>query len=79
MADKPAIRPDVAVGDALKAVARDTLSDARRALEDRQKPDAIAVHDRDAETLEAAGLRVRRTRPTPRSASGVLLVQGVES
>src|SRR4051794_12283386 len=45
MADKPALRPDVAVGDALKAVARDTLSDARRALEDQQKPHAVAVHD----------------------------------
>src|SRR5438552_2333849 len=45
MADKPALRPDVAVGEALKAVARDTLSEARRALEDRQKPDASAVHD----------------------------------
>jgi len=45
MADRPAVRPDVAVGEALKAIARDTLSEARRALEDRQKPDAIAVHD----------------------------------
>src|SRR5205085_8592756 len=45
MADKPALRPDVAVGETLKAVARETLSEARRALEDRQKPDAIAVHD----------------------------------
>jgi CHAD domain-containing protein len=45
MADRPAVRPDVALGEALKAVARDTLSEARRALEDRQKPDAIAVHD----------------------------------
>src|SRR4051795_177029 len=45
MADKPALRPDVAVGEALKAVARDTLSEARRALEDQQKPDALAVHD----------------------------------
>ena len=45
MADRPAVRPDVAVGEALKAIARDTLSEARRALEDRQKPDAVAVHD----------------------------------
>ena len=45
MADRPAVRPDVAVGEALKAIARDTLSEARRALEDRQKPDALAVHD----------------------------------
>ena len=45
MADRPAVRPDVAVGEALKAIARDTLAEARRALEDRQKPDAIAVHD----------------------------------
>jgi CHAD domain-containing protein len=45
MADKPALRPDVALGEALKAIARDTLSQARRALEDQQKPDAVAVHD----------------------------------
>ncbi|TMJ01582.1 MAG: CHAD domain-containing protein [Alphaproteobacteria bacterium] len=45
MADKPALRPDAAVGEALKAVARDTLSEARRALADELKPDAIAVHD----------------------------------
>src|ERR1041385_2288031 len=45
MADKPAVRPDVAVGEALKAIARDTLSEARQVLEDQQKPDAIAVHD----------------------------------
>ena len=29
MADRPAVRPDVAVGEALKAIARDTLSEAR--------------------------------------------------
>jgi CHAD domain-containing protein len=45
MADKPALRPDVAVGEALKALARDTLSQARRALEDQQKPVAVRVHD----------------------------------
>src|SRR5215212_5132383 len=45
MADKPAIRPYVAVGETLKAVARETLSEARRALEDQQKPAAVAVHD----------------------------------
>src|SRR5436305_1801844 len=45
MADRPAIRSDVAVGEALKAIARDTLSEARRALEDQQRPDALAVHD----------------------------------
>ena len=45
MADKPAVRPDVAVGEALKAVARDTLSEARAALDNQDKPDAVAVHD----------------------------------
>ena len=45
MADKPALRPDVAVGETLKAIARDTLSQARRALEDQQKPSTVAVHD----------------------------------
>src|SRR5437868_6188748 len=45
MADKPALHPDAAVGEALKAVARDTLSEARRALGEPQKPHAVAVHD----------------------------------
>ena len=43
MSDKPALRPDVAVGEALCAVARDILSDARAALEARS--DAEAVHE----------------------------------
>ncbi len=45
MADKPAVRPDVAVGEALRAVARDTLSEARTALTARSAPGAVAVHD----------------------------------
>src|SRR5882724_6173405 len=45
MAEKPAVRPDVAVGDALRAVARDILSEARTALEEPANSDAVAVHD----------------------------------
>src|SRR3954447_16461592 len=45
MAQKPALRPDVAVGEALGGVARDTLSEARAALDDKERPDAVAVHD----------------------------------
>src|SRR5437588_84425 len=45
MADKPALRPDVPVGEALKAIARDMLSEARTALAAQDKPDAVAVHD----------------------------------
>ena len=45
MADKPALRPDAAVGEALKAVARDMLSEARTALAAHDKPDAVAVHE----------------------------------
>jgi CHAD domain-containing protein len=45
MAEKPAVRPDVAVGEALGAVARDILSEARAVLDDAQRPDAVAVHD----------------------------------
>jgi CHAD domain-containing protein len=45
MAEKPAVRPDVGVGDALRAVARDILSEARAALEDTSHSDAVAVHD----------------------------------
>jgi CHAD domain-containing protein len=39
------MRQDVAVGDALRAVARDTLAEARAALEDVNRPSAVAVHD----------------------------------
>jgi CHAD domain-containing protein len=45
MTQKPALRPDIAVGEALGAVARDTLSEARAALDDKERPDAVAVHD----------------------------------
>jgi CHAD domain-containing protein len=45
MAEKPAVRPDVEVGDALRAVARDILSEARAALEEPGQSDAVAVHD----------------------------------
>src|SRR5262249_35815001 len=45
MAEKPAVRPDVAVGEALGAVARDTLSEARAVLDDKERPDAVSVHD----------------------------------
>jgi CHAD domain-containing protein len=45
MAEKPAVRPDVAVGEALRAVARDILSEARIILDDAEKPDAVVVHD----------------------------------
>ena len=45
MAEKPAVRPDVAVGEALRAVARDILAEARAVLNDQTKPDATAVHD----------------------------------
>jgi len=45
MPEKPAVRPDVAVGEALRAVARDILAEARAVLNDQTKPDATAVHD----------------------------------
>ncbi len=45
MADKPAVRPDVAVGEALQAIARDILSEARAVLDDQETADAVAVHD----------------------------------
>ena len=45
MAEKPAVRPDIAVGEALRAVARDILAEARAVLNDQEKPDATAVHE----------------------------------
>jgi CHAD domain-containing protein len=45
MSDKPALRPDLAVGEALRAVARDILASARDAIGNPAKPDQEAVHD----------------------------------
>lgn len=44
MSEKPALRPDVPVGEALCAVARDILLDARIAIESPDHSDAVAVH-----------------------------------
>src|SRR5882757_1188316 len=44
MGEKAAVYPDLPVGEALKAVARDVLAEARAALE-HDKSDAVAVHD----------------------------------
>jgi CHAD domain-containing protein len=44
-AKKPAVRQDITVGEALRAVARDIIAEARAALENRSEPDAVAVHD----------------------------------
>jgi CHAD domain-containing protein len=45
MLEKPAVRPDSSVGEALRAVARDILAEARAILSDPKRPDAEAVHD----------------------------------
>src|SRR5882724_9994818 len=45
MQEKPALRPSVAVGEALRGVARDILAEARAAIEDPAKSDAERVHD----------------------------------
>jgi CHAD domain-containing protein len=45
MDDRPALRLNVAVGEALRGVARDVLAEARAAIADPEKPDAEAVHD----------------------------------
>jgi CHAD domain-containing protein len=45
MSDKPGLQPGLAVGDGLRAVARDILAEARAAIEDRSSTDAEAVHD----------------------------------
>lgn len=44
MNEKPALRPDLPVGEALRAVAHDILSDARTAIESPDNSDAVAVH-----------------------------------
>jgi CHAD domain-containing protein len=45
MDDRPALRLDVAVGEALRGVARDVLSEARTAVTDPARTEAEAVHD----------------------------------
>jgi CHAD domain-containing protein len=45
MNDKPAVHPDVSVGDALLTAAHDVLGEARAALDDPARTDAVAVHD----------------------------------
>jgi CHAD domain-containing protein len=45
MSDKPALRPDLAVGEALRDVAHDILSDARTAIESPDNSDSVAVHE----------------------------------
>ena len=45
MAEKPAVRTDLAVGEALRAVAREILSEAHAVLADKKKADAVAVHE----------------------------------
>ena len=45
MSQKPALRPELAVGEALRAIAHDILSDARAAIESPNNSDAVAVHE----------------------------------
>jgi CHAD domain-containing protein len=45
MSDKPGLRPDEPVGETLRAIARHILAEARQAIEDRDRIEAIAVHD----------------------------------
>ena len=45
MSDKPALQPDLGVGEALRAVARHILAAARTAIEAPGRADAEAVHD----------------------------------
>jgi CHAD domain-containing protein len=45
MSDKPGLRPQQAVGQALRDTARHILAEGRTAVEDRQRVEAVAVHD----------------------------------
>jgi CHAD domain-containing protein len=44
MSDQPALRPDLAVGESLREIARAILADARTAIESPDNSDAVAVH-----------------------------------
>lgn len=50
MSNTPALQPDLAVGEALRAVARQILADVRAAIEDPTRSDAEAVHEFRRET-----------------------------
>src|SRR3954470_17389574 len=45
MSDKPGLRPQQAVGQALRDVARHLLTEGRTAVEDKKRVEAVAVHD----------------------------------
>jgi len=45
MNDQPSLQPDLPVGEALGAVARDILAEARATISDPSRSDAEAVHD----------------------------------
>ena len=45
MSDKPGLRPQQPVGEALRDVARHILAEGRTAVEDRKRVEAVAVHD----------------------------------
>jgi CHAD domain-containing protein len=45
MSEKLGLRPQVAVGHALREIARHILAEARTAVEDRKRVEAVAVHD----------------------------------
>jgi CHAD domain-containing protein len=45
MSNGPGLRPRDAIGDTLWAIARHNLGEARAAVEDRQRVEAVAVHD----------------------------------
>jgi CHAD domain-containing protein len=45
MSDKPGLRPQQAVGQALRDIARHIVAEGRTAVEDRKRVEAVAVHD----------------------------------
>jgi CHAD domain-containing protein len=45
MSDKPGLRPGEPVGAALRAIAHQTLAEARTAIADRDRVQSVAVHD----------------------------------
>ncbi|HLN11460.1 MAG TPA: CHAD domain-containing protein, partial [Xanthobacteraceae bacterium] len=45
MNEKPAVHPDASVGDTLLTATQDVLGEARAALDDPARTDAVAVHD----------------------------------
>jgi Kef-type K+ transport system membrane component KefB len=72
------LRAEGADAQAVTFQSPDPRGDLTLLATDWAATDGVAVRESDAAALEAAGLAVTRVQPTPRTASGVLVLGGAE-